>query len=122
MRFVTWQLAACAAGLGLAAGAFVLVSGPYRVLAAGVLGVAGILALWPLPAAESEHPRAGSRPRSRGRVAELEAEIARLAAVLERAEAERDELRGVLRVLDDWVREEAARAADGRVEEVSSWR
>jgi hypothetical protein len=83
------HLAACGAGLALGAAGLVLVPGPSRVLAAAVLGLAGALALWPMPAGQ------GSRETA-ARVGELEAEVARLTETLARRDDEIGRLAGAL--------------------------
>ena len=103
VRILTGQIFASLAGLGLGGGVLVLVSGPSRILAAGVLGLAGTLALWPSSTAER-----GLRLGRGRRIAELEAEVARATRALERSEADRAQLVGALRNLDQWIADEAA--------------
>jgi len=113
MRILTWQIAAAAAGIGSAVAAFALVDGSSRILAAAVLGLAGLLALWPLPAGDPDRQAPRARIRGGRRVRELEVELAR-------SEAERERLEGALRGLEEWVRRESSRAGVGK-EEVASW-
>ena len=108
VRILTGQIFASLAGLGLGGGVLVLFSGPSRILAAGVLGLAGTLALWPSSTGERGQAERGLRLGSGRRITELEAEVARATRALERSEADRAQLVGALRNLDQWIADEAA--------------
>ena len=102
MRVLTRQVIACLVGLAVGAAAFVFVADPYSILAAGVLGLAGTLALWPPSGDRHTAARWEIRLIGRRRVRELEAEVARLSAALDRGTLHRVHLVGALRGLDEW--------------------
>lgn len=109
---LTWTVVACAVGLAIGLAAFALVSGPYRIVAAAVLGLAGTLALWPMsPAAQAAGVK-GMRLGSGRRLAELEQEVARLTAAVAKQEADRQRLVAVLQDLESWARAQEAPAAE----------
>jgi hypothetical protein len=97
------QSLACLVGLAIGGAAFALVADPYRILAAAVLGLAGTLALWPLSRdGEQAVVKREFRIFGRRRLRELETQVERLTAELERGRVHRGQIVGALRSLDDW--------------------
>ncbi len=102
-RVLKRQAVACLVGVVVGAVAFTLVDYPYRILAAAVLGLAGTLALWPLSSSADEPAvRREVRVFGRRRVRELETQVARLSAEIERGRSRRGQIVAALRGLDEW--------------------